>query len=178
MEATSVRVWDVFVRVFHWALVLCIGIAWASAYNTDSPIHNSAGYLAGGLVLCRVIWGFIGTRYARFSQFVCSPPIVIRYLRDIVAHREARYLGHNPAGGAMIVILMLMVAATCISGLMLITDAFWGVSWVQELHGFVANSVLFLVALHIGGVVVASLRHRENLVRAMLNGRKRRLDSQ
>ena len=178
MDATRVRVWDAFVRVFHWALVLCMGIAWASAYNTDSPIHVSAGYLAGGLVLCRAIWGFVGTRYARFSQFVRSPRIVFGYLRDMAARRETRYLGHNPAGAAMILMLMLAVAATCVTGIMLTTDPFWGVSWVQALHGFVAGSVLFLVTLHVGGVIIASLRHRENLVRAMLNGRKRRLDSQ
>ena len=164
-------------RVFHWALVLCIGIAWASAHDTDSPIHVSAGYLAGGLVSCRVIWGFVGTRYALFSQFVHSPRVVIGYLRDIIARREARYLGHNPAGGAMILILLLAVATTCVSGFMLITDAFWGVSWVQELHALVASSVLFLVGLHVGGVIISSLRHRENLVRAMLTGSKRRPDS-
>jgi cytochrome b len=178
MEPNSVYVWDAFVRVFHWALVLCICIAWASAYNTDSPIHVSAGYVAGGLVSCRVIWGFVGTRYARFSQFVRSPRIVLGYLGDVVARREARYIGHNPAGGAMVLILLLALAATSVSGFMLITDAFWGVSWVQEVHGFIARSVLFLVALHVGGVILASLRHRENLVRAMLNGRKRRPCSQ
>ncbi|HAL37388.1 MAG TPA: cytochrome B [Polaromonas sp.] len=172
MEVKTIRVWDVFVRVFHWSIALCIGIAWLSSDNADT-LHTTVGYISGGLVICRLIWGVIGSKYARFSQFVCSPGIVIGYLRAIFSHREARYLGHNPAGGAMIVALLLAVAATSISGWMLTTDAYWGVLWVQKVHRFLADSVSALVFFHVGGVVMASLHHRENLILAMLSGRKR-----
>ena len=173
MDMTTVRVWDVFVRVFHWCLVLCISVAWLSSNNAGT-LHTAAGYFAGGLVILRLIWGIVGSKYARFSQFVGSPRIVIGYLKDVLARRAARYLGHNPAGGAMIVALIVSVAATSISGWMLTTDAFWGVLWVQKVHGFLADSLLVLTAFHVAGVVAASLHHRENLVRAMLSGRKRR----
>jgi len=172
MKDKTTPVWDAFVRVFHWSLVLCIGIAWLSSNDADT-LHTVVGYIAGSLVICRVIWGFVGSKYARFSQFVRSPRIVIRYLKAIVSHREVRYLGHNPAGGAMIITLILAVAATCISGWMLTTDAFWGVLWVQMMHRFAARAILFLVLFHIVGVLLASIRHRENLALGMLSGHKR-----
>ena len=115
----------------------------------------------------------VGTRYARFSQFVRSPLAVAAYVRDIVTGREARYLGHNPAGGLMILALIATMATVSVTGWMQTTDAYWGVEWVEELHEAVASLMLGLVGLHVLGVMVASLRHRENLIRAMLTGRKR-----
>ncbi|MDR3371904.1 cytochrome b/b6 domain-containing protein [Rhodoferax sp.] len=173
MEEKTIPVWDSFVRVFHWSLVICIGTAWLSS-NDAATLHTVVGYIAGGLVIGRVIWGFVGSKYARFSQFVRSPRIVIRYMKSIVSRREVRYLGHNPAGGAMIIALILAVFATCISGWMLTTDAFWGVLWVQEVHGFAARGILLMVLFHVIGVLVASVRHRENLALAMFSGHKRR----
>ena len=173
MKDKTIPVWDPFVRVFHWSLVLCIGIAWLRSDDAQT-LHTVVGYMAGSLVLFRVIWGLVGSKYARFSQFVRSPRIVIRYLKSIVSHREVRYLGHNPAGGAMIITLILAVSVTCISGWMLTTDAFWGVLWVQKVHGFAAKSILLMVLFHVIGVLVASIRHRENLALAMLSGHKRR----
>lgn len=168
-----IPVWDLFVRVFHWSLVVCIGVAWFTSDDVQT-LHTVVGYIAGGLVAGRVIWGFVGSKYARFSQFVRSPEIVIQYLKSIASHREQRYLGHNPAGGAMIIALILAVSVTCITGWMMTTDAFWGVSWVQKLHDFAAKGILLMVLIHVIGVVVASVRHRENLPLAMLSGRKRR----
>jgi cytochrome b len=167
-----VRVWDMAVRVFHWSLVASFGIAWASADDWRT-LHEWAGYAAGGLILFRLVWGMLGTRFARFSQFVRSPGQVAAYLRDIATGREARYLGHNPAGGVMILALLAVMSALCFSGWLYTTDAYWGEEWVEELHEFLANAMLALVALHILGVVLASLRHGENLVRAMITGRKR-----
>ena len=171
-EDRWVRVWDPFVRLFHWGLVLSFAVAWLSA-DTWEEVHMWSGYAAGGLVLLRLAWGFIGTPYARFAHFVHPPVTVIVYLKAIVTGSEARHVGHNPAGGTMIVALMLAMAATAFTGYLLTTDAFWGVSWMQHLHDWSAHGLILLVGLHLAGVALASFRHRENLVRAMIVGRKR-----
>ncbi|MDQ7246821.1 cytochrome b/b6 domain-containing protein [Dongia sedimenti] len=170
--AATVKIWDPFVRVFHWSLVASFAVAWLTAEDWKA-LHMWAGYAAGSLIALRLLWGAVGTRYARFSQFVRSPRAVAAYVRDIVTGREARYLGHNPAGGLMIVALIATMATVSVTGWMQTTDAYWGVEWVEELHEAVASLMLGLVGLHVLGVAVASLRHRENLVRAMLTGRKR-----
>ena len=167
-----IRVWDPFVRVFHWALAASFAVAWISSENWEG-VHDAAGYVAGGLVLLRVLWGFVGPRYARFAKFVRPPGMVIDYLRAIGNGSERRYIGHNPAGGAMIVVLLAAMAATAVSGWLLTTDRFWGSTAMQHGHSLLAHGVLVLVALHLGGVALASLRHRENLVRAMIVGVKR-----
>jgi cytochrome b len=167
-----IRVWDPLVRVFHWTLVVCIVVAWFSAQVWES-LHNWAGYAAGALVLFRFVWGFVGAPYARFSQFVRSPRVVIAYLKSIASGSEARFIGHNPAGAAMIVVLMIAIAAAVVTGWMLTTDALWGVEWAQHLHSVVVHGLLLLVFLHLLGVAIASVRHRENLPRAMLTGDKR-----
>lgn len=168
----SVRVWDPLVRFFHWSLVASFAVAWISADEWDD-LHIWAGYAAGALIAFRLVWGLLGPRYARFGQFVRSPGAVAAYLKDIVSGRERRYLGHNPAGGAMILALILSLAALCLTGWMYTLDMFWGVEWVEETHEVLANLLLVLVALHLAGVVLASLKHQENLVRAMITGRKR-----
>lgn len=167
-----VRVWDLFVRVFHWSLVLTFAVAWLTRHSSDD-LHHLAGYAAGALVLLRVVWGVIGTHYARFRQFVRGPQTTVGYLRAIVTGHEARYLGHNPAGGLMIVALLAAMAGTATTGWMMTTDAFWGVGWVGRLHELMAQGTLALVLLHLLGVVIASRRHHENLVGAMLSGLKR-----
>ena len=170
--ATTVRIWDPFVRVFHWGLVTSFAVAWLTGDEIKS-LHIWAGYAAGSLIALRLIWGLVGTRYARFSQFVRSPVTAVAYLRDVITGREARYLGHNPVGGLMIVGLILAMSAVCLTGWMQTTDAYWGVEWAEEAHEALASLMLGLVGVHVLGVVVTSLRHRENLVRAMLTGRKR-----
>ena len=166
-------VWDPFVRLFHWSLVLSFAVAWFSSHSSEA-IHHWAGYAAAALILMRLFWGMVGTRYARFTQFVRSPTTVVRYLADMVTGREARYVGHNPAGGAMVVALLIAMITTALSGWMMMTDAYFGVEWVEAAHSVAAHGLLALVLLHIGGVVLASLRHRENLVGAMVTGRKRK----
>lgn len=170
--ATTVKIWDPLVRVFHWSLVASFAIAWLSAEEWND-LHQWAGYAAGALIGFRLLWGLVGTRYARFAQFIRSPGTVVSYLKDILTGRERRYLGHNPAGGMMIVALMLCMAALCVTGWLYTTDAFWGEEWVEETHELLANLLLALVGLHVAGVLVAGFRHRENLVRAMVTGRKR-----
>ncbi len=167
-----IRVWDPLVRTLHWALALSFAVAWLSSEHSGR-LHELAGYVAGGLVLARVAWGFFGPGYARFSQFVQPPAAVGAYLRSIAAGSERRFIGHNPAGGAMIIVLLASMAATAATGWMLTTDAFWGSSAMQRTHSILAHGLLLLVLLHLCGVGLASMRHRENLVRAMLFGAKR-----
>jgi len=166
------RVWDPLVRIFHWSLVASFVVAWLTRHSSED-IHHLAGYAAAGLIVIRSVWGFLGTPYARFSQFVRHPLTVVQYLRDMLAGREARYIGHNPAGGIMIIVLIAMVGGTALSGWMMTTDAYFGVEWVARVHERVADLLLVLVLAHVGGVVLSSVRHRENLVRAMLTGHKR-----
>jgi cytochrome b len=168
----TVKVWDPLVRIFHWSLVASFAVAWATGDEWER-LHIWAGYAAAALIAFRLLWGVAGPRYARFGQFVKSPGAALRYLRAMMSGHERRYLGHNPAGGLMIVALIAALAGVSLTGWMYTTDAFWGVEWVEETHEALANLLLILVGLHVAGVVVAGLRHHENLVRAMVTGRKR-----
>ena len=169
----TVKVWDQFVRAFHWSLVALFITAYATGDEIEQ-VHIAAGYAIAALLALRAVWGFIGPTHARFSSFVRSPREVLVYLRDVALVRAPRYLGHNPAGGMMIIALIVMLTATCVTGIMMTTDAFWGAEWIEEVHGALANGTLGLIALHVIGVLVASFEHRENLVKAMVTGMKRR----
>jgi cytochrome b len=168
----TARVWDPFVRIFHWSLVASFAVAWIAGDDWKA-LHIWAGYAASALIAMRIAWGVVGTRYARFSQFVRSPLAVASYLRDVITGREARYLGHNPAGGAMIMALLVTLTGLCLSGWLLTTDAYFGSEFMEDLHEMLVNVALALVGLHVAGVALASLRHRENLARAMVTGTKR-----
>ncbi|NIA71559.1 cytochrome B [Pelagibius litoralis] len=170
--AATVKVWDPLVRIFHWTLVGSFALAWISADEWDD-LHSWAGYAAAALIAFRLVWGLLGPRYARFRQFIRAPGTVAAYLKDVLLGREARYLGHNPAGGAMIIALIVTLAMLCLTGWMYTLDIFWGEDWVEEIHEVLANLMLGLIGLHLAGVFVASLKHHENLVRAMITGRKR-----
>lgn len=210
--AGDVRVWDPVVRCFHWSLVAAFFIAYFTEDDLIA-VHVWAGYAVGGIVLLRILWGFVGTRHARFSDFLFGPFAALRYLRALAVFRAPRHLGHSPAGGFMIYLLLagcLLIVATG-----LITYGAHGhgplSGYVQtftpanvpgivsparaheseheegaeeggknrsgrlykEVHETLANIVLVLVILHVGGVLLASLAHRENLIRSMVTGRKR-----
>ena len=168
------RVWDVLVRLLHWSLVAAVVIAWTSTLGLGfSKAHEPAGYVAVGLVAARVIWGFAGSPYARFSQFVCGYRQLRLYAALLKSGRESRYLGHNPLGGWMVLILLAVVASLGLTGWLYMTDYFWGMAWLDQLHELLAWLLLVLVFLHIAGVVFTSLRHRENLLAALFSGRKR-----
>ncbi|WP_417783820.1 cytochrome b/b6 domain-containing protein [Terasakiella pusilla] len=164
-------IWDPLVRLFHWSLVLSFCAAWLSGDDFEKA-HIIIGYIIVGLVAFRLVWGFFGSPYARFSQFVKSPAKVVSYIKDIAKGREKRYLGHNPAGGMMIVFLLLGIAGLCLTGWMYTTDMFWGSDWVEGLHKLLANGLVLCIGLHVTGVIVASKRHGENLIKAMFTGKK------
>lgn len=169
----TVRVWDPLVRIFHWSLV---GLFTFSYFTGDEwkSAHIYSGYAIAGLIGFRLVWGLIGSPHARFSDFVYSPLTVIRYLFASMRMGGRRYLGHNPAGGMMVLALLLMISVIATSGTMMTTDAYWGVEWVEEVHETAVYLTIGLIVLHIAGVIFASVEHKENLVRAMITGRKRK----
>ncbi len=203
-----VKVWDPLIRIGHWTIVAAFAAAYLSGEDVLS-LHVWAGYVVGAAVMIRVIWGFVGPQRARFADFVYAPRVVLAYASDLVRFRARRYLGHSPAGGAMIVALLVLLVTTVITGLMSLgSDKHAGPlaplyatapatgtppapakrvdedgarrnaaegeeSAVRELHELVANLTLVLVGFHVVGVVLASLAHRENLIAAMVTGRKR-----
>ena len=182
--SNDVKVWDLLVRLFHWTLVLSFAIA----YLTEDDwmlLHVYAGYVIGILLLFRLIWGFVGSRYARFSSFVYRPGIVRDYLKKAVAFKAPRYMGHNPAGGAMILMLISVLAVTVISGLFLygttdysgpLAGVFQGefaADILEETHEIFADLSVLLIVLHLGGVIFSSLEHQENLVKSMITGLKK-----
>jgi cytochrome b len=171
-----VKVWDRFVRVAHWTLVTCVLAAWLTGelkIEPAQPLHEWLGYAALAVIAARLVWGFTGPRCARFAQFIAGPAGTVAYLRAVVRGREPRYLGHNPLGGWMIVALLGTAAAASITGWLSITDRYWGTAWVQETHEVLSDALIALAVLHVAGVALTSVRHRENLVAAMWNGIKR-----
>ncbi len=170
--SATVPVWDFFIRVFHWSLVIAFAVAFVTADEWDR-VHEYAGYAAAGLVVLRIAWGFAGSPHARFSDFVRGPRAIFGYLADMLAGRERRYLGHNPAGAVMILALLAAILGLGVTGYMMTLNAYWGAEWLEETHEVMANGMLVLVGLHVLGVVIESLRHGENLVMAMITGRKR-----
>ena len=204
----KVKVWDLGVRIFHWSLVVFFVITYASGEGNET-LHAYAGYVVIALILYRFVWGFVGSKYARFSDFLCGPIVTINYLKSFLSGKPEHYLGHNPVGGWMAVILMLSVLGACWSGLELYAaegkgplaykgdliiksalangdereheekkekkkgkadkkaEDFW-----ENIHEALANFALFLVILHISGIIIASKVHQEKLIKAMITGYK------
>jgi len=169
---TATKVWDPFVRVFHWSLALLM-IANAFVIDDESKLHHWVGYTVVGLVLARILWGFIGTQYARFSSFPPSARASVEQLTDIASGRKTIHLGHTPLGALMIYNLLAAVLVICVSGYLMTTDMFWGVEWPDELHQFAVTWVEISVAAHVAAVLFESLRTKVNLPRAMITGYKR-----
>jgi cytochrome b len=210
-----IKVWDIAIRVFHWALVVCFAIAFISSEETRK-LHVIFGYSVLFLVLFRILYGFVGSKYARFSDFLYRPSQIADYLKGLLIGRPKHYIGHNPAGGLMTVILLLSLLSLTLTGLQaygvkghgllakheisIMTNAFADSDdkenhdehdsrksrikknqrveknekdefW-EEVHETIAYFALFLVSIHIMGVFVSSLVHRENLIKAMITGRK------
>lgn len=197
----EVKVWDLLIRTFHWSLVLAFTIAYFTG-DEESDWHIYSGYIVGGLITFRVLWGLIGTYHARFSNFICSPRSILKYLKSLLSGTPGHYLGHNPAGGAMVILLLVSLLVVTYSGLKVYAieegagplaqttqfsviksayadsdhededeEEFWEEFW-EEVHEASANFVLFLVLLHVAGVLVSSRLHNENLIKAMITGNK------
>lgn len=171
-EAPSrILVWDIPTRIFHWLLVLCFVIAYLTSESERWQLwHVTAGYTFGALLLFRLIWGVIGSRYARFSQFVRGTGSVLGYLRTLLSSKPDHYTGHNPAGAWAILGILGLGLLTVLTGWASFND--YG-DWIGELHEGIVNVLLLIIVIHIVGVLVSSLLHRENLVRAMVDGYKR-----
>jgi cytochrome b len=216
MENTQfIKVWNIAIRVFHWTLVGCCTLAFISSENIPR-LHVIFGYSVLSLVIFRIFYGLVGTQYARFSDFLYPPVQIADYLKGLVIGRPKHYIGHNPAGGVMIVFLLLSLLSLTLTGLKAYgvkghgplaeheisfiskafadsdekgefdhhkgssrvgkdfqraeeneKDEFW-----EDLHETIAYFTLFLVSIHIAGVLLSSIVHRENLIKAMITGRK------
>ncbi|WP_017672590.1 cytochrome b/b6 domain-containing protein [Blastomonas sp. AAP53] len=164
----TIRVWDVPVRLFHWSLVVAIALAFVSS-EEDSPLaawHMVAGWVAAVLIGFRLCWGFIGNAQARFANFV-KPAAVFPHLRELIAGRPERSIGHNPLGGLAVLALLAGTAAVTWTGIRMTSGG-----GSEDLHEILAFSLLGLIVVHIVGVVVMSLLTHDNLAQAMVTGRK------
>jgi cytochrome b len=180
----SVLVWDVPTRLFHWILVLLVALAWVTGEAEGSMfvVHKLAGYGVAVLLVFRLMWGFAGSRHSRFSDFVRPWREVFTHVKGMLSLRPARTLGHNPLGGWMALVLLLVLAAQVGTGLFASDDGLGGplagtvaagtAHAIAELHEGLSGTLLGLIGLHVVGVLVESLLTRDNLVRAMLTGRK------
>lgn len=180
---TTVKVWDPFVRLFHWTLVATFAVCYFTQHQYYE-LHVQVGYAVLAAIFLRISWGFVGTQYARFRDFIYSPKRVASYLKQVLRGTPTRYLGHNPAGGAMILLLLLGCVVIGVSGIALdgaenragpLADfpVYQYLDSVRLLHRLSTYVTLALVFLHVAGVIIESRIHRENLVTAMITGRKR-----
>lgn len=205
-EGQRIKVWDIAVRLFHWSLAILFFLAYLSG-ELEGSVHALAGYAVLALLGIRLVWGFIGTKHARFSDFIYGPAATLRYVRSLASRSPLHYLGHNPLGGWMVVALLASLLGASWSGLEAYAvkghgplagiekqfiapamanddedregegeeaegDEFW-----EEIHESLSNLALFLVFLHIVGILIASALHRENLIKAMITGYKTRRGS-
>lgn len=198
----NVYVWDIFVRLFHWTLVTLFVVSYVTG-EEETIVHIYSGYVIVALLILRVIWGFMGTKHARFGDFVRKPTVVMQYARDLLAGRAKRYLGHNPLGGAMVLAMIAALSLTTLSGLKLYAveegkGPFAGTAnlsifkpahadhddesehdeeeaegFWEEVHEFGVNLMLLLIGLHLAGVAYSSRAHNESLVKAMVSGYKK-----
>ncbi|QDW66459.1 cytochrome b/b6 domain-containing protein [Luteimonas granuli] len=175
-RTSTVKVWDPLLRLFHWSLAACV--LGAFLVEEGDMAHRLLGYTALGLIAFRVLWGLAGPRQARFSSWVRGPRAVGTYLRERLAGRSRRQLGHNPAAAVMILVLMAGVAAVGLTGWMQTLDAYHDLEWLEELHEALAYGLLALVGVHVLAAITESLHYRENLVAAMIHGRKRALEDE
>jgi cytochrome b len=166
-----ILVWDVPTRVFHWLQVLAFGGAYLLAFSERfRDYHDALGYILLGLLVFRLVWGFAGTRYARFGSFLFKPREIVAYLGSMIKGKPRHYLGHNPAGSVSVWLLLAVGMFICVTGVMSLQDD--ASDLVINLHGLATNVMLGVIALHLIGVLMSSILHRENLVRAMFTGYK------
>lgn len=167
----KILVWDAPTRVFHWMQVASfVGAYLTSESERNRDVHLACGYILLGLIVFRVLWGFVGTRYARFGSFFFMPGDIIAYLGSLFKGNPKHYLGHNPAGSVSVWLLLTLGLFVCVTGVMALQDE--ASDLVIEMHGVATDVMVIVILLHIAGVVVSSVLHRENLLRAMVTGFK------
>lgn len=167
----KILVWDWPVRIGHWGLVGAFALAWLTSESESwRLVHALSGGTVVGIVSFRLLWGIVGTRHARFAGFVRAPGAVVAYLRGLLARQPVHAAGHNPAGAWAIVALLVFGLLTGASGWLTFNEV--GGEMFEELHEGLATAMLAVAGLHVAGVIIGSLAHRENLVRAMFTGRK------
>ncbi|WP_167406900.1 cytochrome b/b6 domain-containing protein [Bradyrhizobium forestalis] len=167
-----IAVWDLPLRLWHWALAAGVLAAWFTPTVYDG-LHRVVGYAVLGLLAFRLVWGFWGSRYSRFRMVGVRLRASPRYLWNLRRGITGRYIGLNPAGTLMLVALLVSLAVSTITGAMSVTVTFFGVWWVEDAHHYSSDAVIVLVVLHVAGVVLMGILQRENLIRAMITGRKR-----
>lgn len=167
----SVLVWDLPVRVFHWLLVLSFAGAWMTAESeAQQMIHYAFGYTACALVLCRILWGQIGTRYARFNQFIKGPSKTTHHIKSLLNRQQDHQLGHNPAGALAMVLLMVLTLVLGITGYWIVKDLLS--ERVGEVHEIIASMAMAVVTVHIAAAILMSFLQNENLIKSMVTGKK------
>lgn len=168
-----VAVWDVPLRLWHWALAVFVLIAWFTP-STYDLLHRISGYTVIALLVFRLCWGIFGTRYARFRRIVPRLRALPTFMLGLTRGETGRYFGHNPAGAAMLVLSLITISLSALTGAMQVTVKFFGVWWVEDLHEYSSDAVMVLVVVHVAGTMLMSVLQRENLMRAMITGWKRR----
>lgn len=167
----KIRVWDTPTRIFHWVLALCFAVAIITQeMESLRLIHITCGYTMLGLVGFRLLWGVWGTRYARFKEFVPTPGSVLGYIKSIASGKPKSFLGHNPIGALAIIAMLALTVGSTASGTLL--EQGFNEDLFEEIHEVLSNTLLFVVVGHLLGVLVSSVMHKENLVPAMISGRK------
>lgn len=182
-SAVTTLVWDIPVRFFHWALVLLIGFSWLSGEMEWMEWHLYSGYAVLALVLFRVVWGFVGSTHARFSDFIYGPGALIAYIRTLPSRTAAKFAGHNPLGGISVVLILLCVLVQTGTGLFSNDDILTEgplykhitkelSDWLTTIHKYNFNVLLGLIGVHIGAVLYYLFYKSENLIKPMFTGRK------
>lgn len=169
--ARTVNVWDRFIRVFHWSLVACV-LTNFFFIDDGETLHQWLGYAASALVLARIVWGFIGPRHARFSDFFPTPTRIRRHLAGLFAGATDHHDGHNPVGALVMLTMLVVVLTLGLTGFLQTTDVFWGEEWLQELHEMLATALIAFAGLHAAAAIVMSRIERTNLIAAMITGIK------
>ncbi|MBB3967018.1 cytochrome b/b6 domain-containing protein [Rhizobium metallidurans] len=170
-SAKKIEVWDLFVRIFHWTVLAAVIL---NLFVFKEDIWRQAtGYIAGAAVILRIVWGFIGTKYARFSQFFPSPRQLREQIHAEVNKKSRRYIGHTPFGSLMMLTLMGLLLAVAVTGWFMTQEFSWAPGWLEDVHGLLAESIMWLAFFHALAAIVESYRHRENLVKSMITGKKR-----
>lgn len=167
----KIRVWDPLVRIVHWVLVICV---FSNLFFNESgyPVHRAMGMAASVAVIIRIVWGFVGSEHARFSDWFPWPSRLFPYLKAMLRNEAPRHLGHNPAGAVMMLILMALILGMGVSGFLMTTDAFYEDETLLAIHQTLSRILVGAIVLHIAGALLESWRHRENLIASMIHGNK------